>query len=337
MFLDRTAECCQQHGVDVLVPVSDASLGAILPEVGRLHHVSVPFPTYERYAAISDKAAAMRHAAECGLAVPEQFEIPSAGSEVHDLLRTFTYPAVIKPSRSVVRAGTRGFKYGVGYARSAGEATAVIRGYPPQAFPLLVQRRVVGPGTGVFALVWNGEPHALFAHRRIREKPPSGGVSVYRESIALDPAATSAALRLLKRFHWHGVAMVELKVDRASGRSYLMEINGRFWGSLQLAIDAGVDFPALLVRLALGQSVEPVARYRIGVRSRWWWGDVDHALSLLRGSETPAALEPAGVSRLGSLLSVLVPWRPGDRSEVFRLNDPRPFLRESVNWFRTVW
>ena len=46
--------------------------------------------------------------------------------------------------------------------------------------------------------------------------------------------------------------MLELKVDAATGVPYVMEVNGRFWGSLQLAVDAGVDFPVLLVRRALG-------------------------------------------------------------------------------------
>ena len=47
---------------------------------------------------------------------------------------------------------------------------------------------------------------------------------------------------LLDELNWHGVAMVEFKVTE-DGTPYLMEINTRFWGSLQLAIDAGVDFP----------------------------------------------------------------------------------------------
>ncbi len=51
--------------------------------------------------------------------------------------------------------------------------------------------------------------------------------------------------------------MVEFKADARTGTPYLMEINGRFWGSLQLAIDAGVDFPAILVAAALGAPIPP--------------------------------------------------------------------------------
>ncbi len=77
--------------------------------------------------------------------------------------------------------------------------------------------------------------------------------------------------------------------------SKLMEINGRFWGSLQLAIDAGVNFPRLAVDIALEQA-SPIDTYRVGVRSRWFWGDVDAMISLLLRSRATSQLarSPSG-------------------------------------------
>ena len=71
--------------------------------------------------------------------------------------------------------------------------------------------------------------------------------------------------------------MVEFKQDERDGLPKLMEINGRFWGSLQLAIDAGVDFPALLLQPPDALPSTPLP-YRVGVRNRWFWGDVDSLL-----------------------------------------------------------
>ena len=118
----------------------------------------------------------------------------------------------------------------------------------------------------------------------------------------------------------------------ASREAYLMEVNGRFWGSLQLAVDAGVDFPALLVRAARGERVEPVTEYRVGIRARWLWGDVDHLLARLRGS-VPSHLSADLPSRRRGLLDFLR-WRSGDRWEVLRLSDLKPFVRESAAWLR---
>jgi len=105
----------------------------------------------------------------------------------------------------------------------------------------------------------------------------------------------------------------------------LMEVNGRFWGSLQLAIDAGVDFPFLNHQLALGQLPDLPESYRTGVRSRWWLGDVDHLLARLRGSA--AHLPPDAPSRWHVALTFATPGRNG-RSEVLRRDDLRPGFRE---------
>jgi predicted ATP-grasp superfamily ATP-dependent carboligase len=128
--------------------------------------------------------------------------------------------------------------------------------------------------------------------------------------------------------------MIEYKLDETSGTPYLMEINGRFWGSLQLAVDAGVDFPALLLAAAAGEPPTPVVNYRAGVRSRWWWGDVDHLLARLRSSTSPPELQTHVQSKWRAFREFLVLWRPGDRNEILRLDDPRPFLRETIEWLK---
>jgi predicted ATP-grasp superfamily ATP-dependent carboligase len=197
----------------------------------------------------------------------------------------------------------------------------------------LLQERIVGPGQGVFACFDRGQPIALFSHRRLREKPPSGGVSVLSESVAVPPLAREYALRLLRELGWHGVAMVEFKVDARDGTPRLMEINGRFWGSLQLAVDAGVDFPRLLLE-TLGDGPPPVpAEYRLGVRSRWFWGDVDATLIRLFGKER--RLEREAPSRLRALAQFLTFWQPGLHYENPRLSDLRPFLYETADWLKS--
>ena len=127
--------------------------------------------------------------------------------------------------------------------------------------------------------------------------------------------------------------MVEFKIDR-DGIPFLMEINGRLWGSLQLAIDAGVDFPAMLVRLALGSEVEPRLSYSSDVRTRWEWGDVDHLVSRLRRTSRALSLPAGSPGRWRVLLDFLGTFASDARSEVFNWDDPRPFFRETVQWLK---
>jgi predicted ATP-grasp superfamily ATP-dependent carboligase len=123
--------------------------------------------------------------------------------------------------------------------------------------------------------------------------------------------------------------MIECKREQTTGRQVIMEVNGRFWGSLQLAIDAGIDFPALLVSCAAGEPVPETRRYRVGVRSRWFWGDVDHLWLRLRRNGNGNGL--AG-SRLGAVLDFLRLAPGRDRFEVGRWNDPLPGVVETLQW-----
>jgi predicted ATP-grasp superfamily ATP-dependent carboligase len=328
----RLAEICHEQGAEVAIPVADQTLLAVLENATGFAGVSVPWPDLETVRRVADKALLTNLAPQLGIATPIQHRLERAdAATVHDRLR---FPLVVKPSRSVARDGGDIYKLSVRHASNPSELAAIINSYPAAAFPLLLQERIVGAGVGVFLLVWNGRLLARFAHRRIREKPPSGGVSVYCESIAMPPPLEASSCQLLERLGWNGVAMVEFKVDQASGQPYLMEINGRFWGSLQLAVDSGVDFPRLLVAAARGENPPPVLEYRTGVRSRWWWGDVDHLLARLRRSNAELALPPGAPGRARALLDFLTLWRPGDRNEVLRWDDPHPFFQETRDWFR---
>ena len=139
---------------------------------------------------------------------------------------------------------------------------------------------------------------------------------------------------LLRHFEWQGVAMVEYKVDAHTGDAYLMEINGRLWGSLQLAIDAGVDFPVLLLACAVGDVVTPVLDYRLGVQTWWEWGDVDHLLARLRHSPSRLAMAGHVPGRAAAIAAFVRTIGSGSRPEIFSHEDPRPFLRESASWLR---
>jgi len=131
--------------------------------------------------------------------------------------------------------------------------------------------------------------------------------------------------------------MVEFKLDRRDGQAKLMEVNGRFWGSLQLAIDSGLNFPLLLYRLATGENVPAQLVYKAGVKSRWFLGDLDHLLIRLSSPYGVDGLHHAEVSKLRACLNFLKFYEPNLRYEVTRLDDPRPGWFEVKSYFRETW
>jgi predicted ATP-grasp superfamily ATP-dependent carboligase len=331
-FVSDVASLIERWRIDVLIPIAESSLLALLPERTALG-VTIPFPSDEIFRAVADKNVVLEAAAKLGIATPKQLVLRSK-SELRAIDPSLLdYPVVLKPSRSVGEQHGQRVSLGVVHVANADPLRPTIEALDDAAFPLLVQQRIVGPGIGVFLLLWDGVVRASFAHRRLREKPASGGVSVYSESVAADLALLERSRLLLEQLGWSGVAMVEYKLDTKTGVPYLMEVNGRFWGSLQLAIDAGVDFPALLVAAASNSAPSGAADYRVGVRSRWWWGDVDQLLSRWRRSATALALPADAPSRWRATLDFFNVWRPHDRSDVFRVDDVRPFIRETIDWF----
>ncbi|MDQ2766217.1 MAG: ATP-grasp domain-containing protein [Gemmatimonadota bacterium] len=330
-FVGDVSHLIERWRIDTVIPITEPSLLALLPERDALG-VMIPWPDVGTFRAVSDKKSLLATAAELGFAVPKQLVLNSE-ADVRAMDPTLLdYPLVLKPARSVSEHAGQRVSLGVTHVASAGALRRAITALGDAAFPILVQQRIVGPGIGVFLLVWNGDVLATFAHERLREKPPSGGVSVYSQSVAADAELVERSRLLLDKIGWRGVAMVEFKRDARTGVAYLMEVNGRFWGSLQLAIDAGVDFPSLLVAAASGEPVSAPSSYRVGTRSRWWWGDVDHLLARWRKDAATLALPPDAPSRWRATLNFLTFWHPHDHNEVFRLKDPRPFLRETIEW-----
>lgn len=318
----------------VIMPVTEASILALLEHQHLLGPIRMASPDLARFRLATDKAAVLSRAADLDIDVPAQWTI-AAPDDIPEIPAD-RYPLVVKPARSVV-TGTEGRrKVTVQYANDREELAEILRVLGKDAGPFLLQARITGPGVGIFLLRWNGRIVASFAHRRIREKPPSGGVSVCCESIAPPPELVTQSIRLLEALDWEGVAMVEYKRDQRTGRHYLMEINPRFWGSLQLAVDSGVNFPWYLYQAIEGADVAPITRWEVGRRCRWFWGDMDHLVTRLRHSPESLDLPPGFPSLPSTALQILLPWRARQKSDVFRWSDPVPAWRETKAWFRAL-
>lgn len=331
-FSQAVAEAVRTLGVDGVIPVAEASLLALIEWRDLLGDAILPFPSLAIARRVFDKEGVLAAARSLGIAVPAQIELRHRSDVARLLADPPPMPVVLKPARSVGDDTVGRHKLSVRHVARVSDLAAAVAALPDAAFPLLVQQRVVGPGVGVFVLRWADRVVLRAGHERILEKPPSGGVSVYRRSVHPSQALADQSDALLAMLDWQGVAMIEYKRDASTGTPYLMEINGRFWGSLQLAIDAGADFPVHLMARALGLTIPESEPFRAGVLLRWEWGCMDHLLARLR--RTPEQLSlPADDSGLAaSAATVLLPFRRGERWEVFRLGDPYPFVRETLRW-----
>ncbi len=328
-YFEAIAGLVRAHEIDVVIPATDAASRAILPRRDALAPARVAGAEFAAYEHLSHKARLLELARPFGIEGPRGVLVGDADA-ARAAAEEIGGAVVLKPVESVGAddAGVSG-KRSVVHVDHPSEMAAAWR-ENVGAGQALVQERVPGRGEGLFVLRWRGETRAVFAHRRLREFPPSGGVSVLREGIAPDPALLEAIEGVLDAAGFDGVAMAEFRTD--GDRRWLMEFNARFWGSLQLAIDSGVDFPGIYVDALLEEPSVPAPVYAPGVRSRWMLGELDHAIALARGRGEARGL--AGV--LAALRVLFAPAGPGSRWEVLRPADPRPFLIEAWSWLRDL-
>ena len=327
----------RRERIDVVVPVSDVTTSSICAHQDVLRpHTAIAIPTLEAFDCMTDKSRALQAAALSGIPIPRTLRAEGVAG-LRRIVDQVEYPAVVKPVRSRILTSRGWLGTSVHYAASE---TDLRRLYDETEYlsshPSLIQPRIVGPGVGLFALFDRGRLLTAFAHRRLREKPPSGGVSVLCESVPVDPQLREDAVNLLGPLGWHGVAMLEYKRDRHSGGRFLIEVNGRFWGSLQLAVDAGVDFPYLSCQVALGMTPDLPPTYRVGVKNRWLFGDLDHLLSRLGRTPADLCLPDHAPSRARALLDFVRCTKPGVGDQVLSGDDPGPFLYEARQYARSL-
>ena len=199
---------------------------------------------------------------------------PATIEEARELAGQLKYPVVLKPPSEALPKGIR-------IVKSQNEFMPAFEGlraaWPSSPYDLpIVQTFIPGYGCGFFALYQNGVCKRVFMHRRIREYPPSGGGSCCAESF-YDPALKEAGTKLLDALNWHGVAMVEFRYDPGQKKYTLLEVNPKFWGSLDLALAAGADFPRYLSEMASGENLSYSEAYRRPLRYHWpLSGEIQH-------------------------------------------------------------
>jgi predicted ATP-grasp superfamily ATP-dependent carboligase len=241
-------------------------------------HTYLLIPDLEKIEFVRDKGNLIRFAEAHGIPVPKTLYSPPTQTSVSS--RTdLPHEGGGEKEGYVIKPRISSGSFGIVYVKKKEDLVSsyqrVHQRYP---FPLVQEYIPDGGGTFGFSALFDESSNikAAFVHKKLRMYPVQGGPSTLREGV-IHPHIMELGLSLLKALNWVGIAMVEFKVDPRDGIPKLMEINPRFWGSLQLAIFSGVDFPYLILKMAKGEQFEPVLQYPIGRRSRWLlFGDILH-------------------------------------------------------------
>jgi predicted ATP-grasp superfamily ATP-dependent carboligase len=243
--------------IDVVLPIgyhSNIFFSKYLNDFKKI--VNVPISEYKKISIASDKKKTLEFAAKIKVNTPKTVFIKN----IEEIKKyRFNFPVVIKSVKEMM-----GKK--VMYAKNEEELRNVLEEklkYGTQ----IVQEYVDGPGRGFFALCKDGKVIVSFQHERIREYPYTGGISSCAKSI-YDKRLEKIGRLFLEKLKWNGVAMLEFRYDKKRNLYKLLEMNPKFWGSLDLAIASGVSFPYLAAKMALGCHIKDI-KYKIGQKFQW--------------------------------------------------------------------
>ncbi len=284
----------------LIVPATEASLLCLrqLDENDPLRHKAV-IPGDEALDVALDKEKTWRLAHQLGVPTPARILLSTLG-EIGPVQQ---FPLVLKPTHSKVIVDDTLRTLAVAVVKNEAERQEQLRRWLPVT-PVQQQEYVSGSGIGIEFLFNRGKKIWHFAHERMHEYPLTGGASSYRRSIDPPQAMLHNAEKLLSALEWHGVAMVEFKMN-ANGQYWLMEINPRLWGSLALSIDAGVDFPLGLLQIGRGDEPAPQPKYKVPYYTRDLRTDVDWLKCNLKANRHDPLLHTR--SRFFSFLELLRP------------------------------
>lgn len=335
-FVEALAGFVRRYPGTLILPMTEATTLPVSAHRAQLISAGARLvvPDHNDLLRAFDKTETARLAASLGVAIPRT-EVVTSVQRAREVAESVGYPLVLKPraSEELLPEGRLRTAGRPRYASNQAQFEAAYRDISNRSTAVLVQEFVEGDGTGYFALMRHGELRAEFAHRRIRDVYPTGSGSAVRVSIEPDAEIRRASLAILSSLRWHGVAMVEYR-QKTGSPPVFMEVNGRFWHSLPLACYAGVDFPALLTRMADQGDVEPNQVYRSGVRCRWLLGDARHLVEVWKGP--PQGYPGIYPGRLRTALQVLKPV-PGTYHDLFQWRDPLPELGDWINVFSRLF
>ncbi|WP_324275050.1 ATP-grasp domain-containing protein [Blastococcus brunescens] len=265
---------------------------------------AVAHPDADVVMAALDKVELARRAPAAGLTAPRTEPATAAA------LASWAGPVVVK-SRAHWHRGLR-HELRIEARRYADVATAMprVQRLTKAGLRPVLQEPVDGTLEALVGLVHDGRLLGRLRQRSLALWPTPSGVTCRAETLAVDEDLARGAVALLADLRWSGLVQLQFLRDRR-GVPHLIDLNGRFFGSMALTVAAGANLPDAWGRQALGEDLPDLPDGRPGVRFLWAAGDLRRARIERRGGVLADA---------GSLLR----WLPGAVTSVWDPRDPRP-------------
>lgn len=329
-WLAEFLQLLRRESFDLVIPCHDSAILPLQQSREQLQKIARIYLLEDAAFEVAfNKQKTYELAETLGICLPRQ-RIVRSEPELAAAAEDFGFPLVLKPQASVELQDVS-VHHKVVKLRNASDWKQALEALDARG-SILIQENFEGVGVGVEVLCHNGDILTAFQHERLHE-PLFGGGSSYRKSVPLDPALLAATEGLMRALHYTGVAMVEFKMNPTTRKWILVEINGRFWGSLPLSVACGIDFPRYLYEmLCVGRTQFPTV-YDIKRYARNWLLDLYWLRGNLGGDRADPILMTVPLPRVARESLNIALLR--ESSDTMTWDDPAPALAEASQFLRS--
>lgn len=296
---------------DMVMPVDEDVMLLLAKNKSKVKCI-LPFSDYPTLNKLINKSLMVKHAIESNITSPRSYFVNNS-DDIDKIKSELEFPVVIKPNR-----GTGGT--GINIVNSPAKLKDTFKYVLANYGPSFIQEKIPYVDKYKVEYLLNDESRI----RRVcvtkinRNYPLDTGPSCCVETVK-KPDVLRAGMKFLEPLDYYGIADFDFVIDERTGKPVLMEINPRFWGSLQSAITAGVDFPYLLYKMVEEGDIDTSLNYRTGVKSRYvLFNDLRYTLEILKGNYTTS-------HKLRTIVDFLNFYQD-DSYYIFTLEDFKPFL-----------
>ncbi|NVK54888.1 MAG: ATP-grasp domain-containing protein [Alteromonadaceae bacterium] len=274
-----------------------------------------------------DKHLTKKVAQSCGVSVARGDLLSLENTDYASLREKYTAKFVVKPTESFSEHKLAS-RNKVAIISSEQEYVHYLQ-HSDIAKVFLIEEYFSGTGEGISLMACKGQVQYMFAHTRVNE-PRTGGGSSYRKAIPVDPTMADACIAMCAATDYDGVGMFEFKRNPATNEWILIEVNARFWGSLPLAIHAGIDFPRYYADYLMGNyelKKAPVTDYNTNAYARSFTNDIYDIrgeMQYLWATVNPFTATLNAAKRMASMARVL----SSEKIDSYQASDKQPFAEE---------
>ena len=275
-FIDELTEHLRVNDYLAVVPITDLSHVLLAKHKSALEATGTAIGTedWETFTTANNKKQLAVLLEDLSVPGPHT-SAPDSLDDVAALRDEFSYPVLIKPQYTTVSKANGTYTEArisdENYVDSpdclASQYRSLVEKYHYLQPDLpIIQEMIPGTVTATCGLADSGEFVEYFQEERLRMYPVEGGSSSLRRGIR-EPKMAENAEKIVRELDWTGPIYIEF-IQSEAGEFHVLEVNGRYWGSLGCAICGGVNIPLLHYQQLKDVQFTPSGTYKTGVKQR---------------------------------------------------------------------